>query len=67
MNNEEKQRSGPVDTVVAALDRVHARYERVSERGRAVSPVIVRLLEIVLAIALFLGLGYWIYLFFAVG
>ena len=63
MNGEERQESG-MDRVYDALDGVHRRYEAVEERVNAYTPYVVRTLEVVLAIALIVGLTRWFYMFY---
>lgn len=49
------------DRLVAYFSRVHEGYDRVAGRVRNYTPYVVRVAEVVLAIALLAALGHWIY------
>ncbi len=49
--------------VLSGLDRLQSTYNNVENRAHSVLPTISRGLELVLAVALFVGLGYWLYTF----
>ncbi|SDK07145.1 hypothetical protein [Natronorubrum texcoconense] len=52
--------------VLNGLDRLQTAYNDIENRTHSVLPTISRGLELVLAVALFVGLGYWLYTFLLV-
>ena len=59
----ENRQETTADRVVEFLERVHNRFNAVETRIRAFTPTVVRAVEILLAIALFVGIVRWFYLF----
>ena len=59
----EKRQETTADRVVEFLERVHDRYNAVETQVRAFTPTVVRAVEVLLAVALFVGIARWFYLF----
>jgi hypothetical protein len=55
------------ERVLAVLNSVQGRYEAARDVSRNYTPRIVRFVEVILGIALFVMLAYWFYLYLVVG